>query len=234
MDSIKKAILYARYSPRPGVSDSIEKQFERLRAWCVATDVRVAAEYSDEAISGKSIEGRSGLDKAIAHACRIKGILAAYDLSRITRNVGDASRILEKLREKNVELILLQERVDTTTPIGRCMFHVMASFAQLYREQIAERTALAMRKHQAAGRRMGRIDRPPYGFRVSSEDSNILELDEIEQAIIARIVQLRSEGETHRGICNVLEAEGLLRRGKSWKNSQGLVARILARAESVD
>lgn len=229
----KKVILYCRFSPRPSAEDcdSIEKQLERLRAWCVATDHAVAAEYADEALSGATTEGRTGLDKAISHACRIKGILAAYDLSRLTRNVGDASRILNTLREKDVELMLLQERLDTTTPIGRCMYHVMASFAQLYREQIAEKTAYAMQKHQRNGRRMGRRDRPPFGYRVSRENPDLLEPDEKEQSTILRICELRASGATQRAICDTLDAEGIPKREGRWRGSQSLVARILARVD---
>lgn len=229
----KQAILYCRFSPRPSADecDSIDKQLERLRAWCVATDVKVAGEYRDEAVSGATTEGRDGLEKAIAHATRIKGILAAYDLSRITRNVGDASRILDQLRNKGVELMLLQERVDTTTPIGRCMFHVIASFAQLYREQIADRTSSAMIRHQSNGRRMGRRDRPPFGYRVSRENPDLLEPDEKEQSTILRICELRASGATQRAICDTLDAEGIPKREGRWRGSQSLVARILARVD---
>ncbi len=228
----KQVILYARFSPRPNAAecDSIEKQFERLRAWCVACGYEVAGEYDDADLSGGSTDGRDGYADAVAHACRIKGILAVYDLARLSRNVGDASRVLEHLRAKGVELMLLTEQIDTTTPMGRCMYHVMASFAQLYREQISERTSNAMRRHQANGRRMGRADRVPFGYRVADDDSREIIPDQGEQSIISMIADLRTTGMSHRGICGELDDQRIGRRGKTWEGAHGLVDKILRRS----
>ena len=228
----KKVILYARFSPRPNAKecDSIEKQFERLRAWCTACDYEVVAEYDDADASAKSIDGRDDFELAVAHACRIPGVLAVYNLSRLSRHVGDASRVLEHLQKKKVELMLLEEQIDTTTPMGRCMYHVMASFAQLYREQIAERTSHAMKNHQANGRRMGRADRVPFGFRASDDDSREIIPDQDEQSIISMIVGLRTAGMSHRGICEELDDRCVSRRGNPWAGAHGLVDKILRRS----
>ncbi len=209
--------------------DSIEKQVDRIRSWCHAMGYEIAAEYTDEDLSGGTTDGRTGFENAIKHACKIRGVLAAYDLSRLTRDVGDASAILKRLEKRRVELILIVERIDTTTPIGKCMYHVLAAFAQLYREQAAARTSFAMKKHQANGRRMGRPDRIPFGFRASLSDPGAIEPDDAEQAAIAEIKALGNAGEAPRGICRVLDQRGILRRGKTWKTAHGLVAKILAR-----
>lgn len=228
----KQVIIYARFSPRPNAAecDSIDKQFERLRAWCVATDTSIAAEYSDANVSGKSIENRDGLDQAMTHACRIHGIFAVYSQSRLSRHVGDASAILDQLDRKGVKLVMLQQRIDTTTPEGRCMFHVLAAFDQMQREQLAARTSSAMKHHQANGRRMGRADRVPFGYRVALDDDSAIEPDGIEQATISQILDLRTAGLSHRGICEKLNDQQITRRGKTWEGAHGLVDKILRRS----
>jgi site-specific DNA recombinase len=233
MTKPRRAILYARFSPRPRARecDSIDKQLERLRAWCVAEDTQIEAEYTDEAKSGKSTDGRDGLDKAIKHACKIKGILMAYDLSRIARRALDALRIADQLRRKDVELRFLADHIDTTHKEGRFMFTIKAGMAEMIREEIAERTSMAMLAHQKAGRRMGRADLVPFGFRVSVADPKKLENDEGEQAAILRIATLRGEGKTHRAICQAMDAEGFTRRGKQWVGGHATVDKILKRLE---
>ncbi len=228
----KQAILYARFSPRPNAKecDSIDKQFERLRAWCVATDTSIAAEYHDANKSGGSMAGRDGLDQALKHVCRIRGIFAVDSQSRLSRHVGHASTILERLDKKGVKLVMLQQRIDTTTPEGRCMFHVLAAFDQMYKEQLAARTSGAMLHHQANGRRMGRADRVPFGYRVADDDSREIIPDQDEQSIISMIVGLRTAGMSHRGICEELDDRCVSRRGNTWAGAHGLVDKILRRS----
>ena len=173
--------------------------------------------------------GRDGLDQALKHVCRIRGIFAVDSQSRLSRHVGHASTILERLDKKGVKLVMLQQRIDTTTPEGRCMFHVLAAFDQMYKEQLAARTSGAMLHHQANGRRMGRIDRLPFGYRVSENDPAALEPDEAEQDTIGRIVDLRADGATHRAICETLDRMDITRRGKTWQGAHGMVEKILRR-----
>jgi DNA invertase Pin-like site-specific DNA recombinase len=189
----------------------------------------VAGQYTDANATGGSTEGRDGLESAIKHACKIRGILAVYDLDRLSRKALDALRIAERLQKRHVDLMLLIEQIDTTTPMGRLMFGIKANMGQYVRETTAARTSVAMRHHQAVGRRMGRKDRLPFGTRCSEGDSSVLVPDDSEQATIARMKTLNSDGLTYRAICRILDAEGLTRRGKSWMGCGTLVKTILDR-----
>jgi len=233
--SKKQVVCYARFSPRPkengGESlecDSNEKQFERLRDLCRALDYEVVAEYQDEYLSGGSTVGRDGLEEAIQHAMRIRGVLACYDVSRLSRDVSDGHLIVRRLRKRGVELLILAERIDTTTPAGRLMFTFMLGMAQYYREENAARTSRAMKKHLANGRRMCRRDRLPFGWKATDNPSVIVK-DENEQRVIERIVEL-SKDHSARAICRILDREGTTRRGGKWHGAHALVAKIIARA----
>ena len=106
------------------------------------------------------------LQKAIAAACRRKAVLVVYSLSRLARCTKDAIDLAERLNAAGADLAVIQENVNTRSPMGRFIFTLFSALAQLEREQIADRTSTAMLRHQAKGRRMTRPDRCPYGWRV--------------------------------------------------------------------
>jgi site-specific DNA recombinase len=235
---IKQVVFYFRFSPRPNAEDclSIETQRDKLRAWAALLDHQVVGEYEDREVSAKSTKNRPGLEKAIAHVCRIRGVLAVYSLSRLARKTADALEIAERLDKRHADLASLSERIDTTSAMGKFFFVIIAALAELERGIVVERTKTAMLHHQAAGRSMGRPDRAPFGFRAvpaenaQGEAYTALEPDPAEQAIIGRIRELAATGIGHREICRVLDAEGVDRRGKPWRGGHGLVATILARS----
>lgn len=220
------AILYARFSPRRNAheSESIETQLDRLRAWCAALGRGIAAEYEDREASGKSMDGRPGLEAALDHVCRIRGVLCVYKLDRLARSTRDALEASERLSDCGADLACLRESFDTSSSSGRFFFTIMAAMAQLEREQAAERTSDAMRRHQAAGRRMSA--RPPWGTMIDPGDPTRLVTCEEEVRAAERIRELRGAGLSLRAIARKLEEEGFERRGKrGWHHT--LVGRIL-------
>src|SRR5262245_63351146 len=115
-------------------------------------------------------------------------------LSRLARCTKDAIDLAERLSAAGADLAVIQENVNTRSPMGRFIFTLFSALAQLEREQIAERTSSAMLKHQARGRRMTRADRCPYGWRPDPCDPDRLVEDAVEQATIRRILEERRIG----------------------------------------
>ena len=205
------AVLYARFSPRPTFeaqnTETIDLQFERLRAYCIASDWTVLQEERDEEISAGSMESRPGLAAALDMACRHKCVLAVYSLSRLCRNTQDALAIVKRLSAAGAELASLNEKVDTTTPMGKFTFTVMAAVAQLEREQTSQRTSDAICRYQKNGWRMTPITRRrkkgeagapvnclPYGWRLDVRDQDKIVRDVEEQKIIRRIMSMWQDG----------------------------------------
>ena len=224
----RAVVLYARFSPRPNAAEceSVEMQLERLRAWCMAHGHAILAEYEDRDRSGARADNRPGLQAAMAHACRERAILAVYSLSRLARNTRDAIDLADRLSRASADLASLRDAVDTSTPTGRFFFTVLAALAQLEREQIAERTADAMQRHQSAGRRMSAS--PPWGTMIDPENPARLVPCPSEEAITRDILALHAGGMSFRAIARELEARGVPRRGKRGWNHE-VVRAIVAR-----
>jgi site-specific DNA recombinase len=226
------AVIYARFSPRPNATEceSVEMQLERCRAYCAGQGYTVAAEHFDKDLSGGRADNRPGLQAALKAACDRKAVLVVYSLSRLARNTKDALALAERLQRSRADLAAVREQIDTHSPMGRFVFTILAALAELEREQIRDRTSDAMQRHQSTGRRMGRLDRAPYGWQPDDEGPRRtgkdgqerparLIPDPEEQAIIGRIRKLFAEGMGLRRIARALDQAGLSCRGRRWHHS---------------
>jgi site-specific DNA recombinase len=189
-----KAVIYARFSPRPNAEDcdSVEKQRERCRSYCKAHGYDVIAEKDDEDMSGGRADNRPGLQAAIALACKHKAVLVVYKLDRLARNTRDALDVLERLQKSKADLASLVEQINSRSPMGKFFFTQLAAFAELEREQIRARTSTAMRAHQSGGRRMTRTDRCPFGLQPDPADSSRLidHADELAASTLTNCVNV--------------------------------------------
>jgi DNA invertase Pin-like site-specific DNA recombinase len=126
---------------------------------------------------------------------------------------------------------VIQENVNTRSPMGRFIFTLFSALAQLEREQIAERTSSAMLRHQANGRRMTHPARCPFGKQPDTLDPVRLIDQPEEQAIIASIQAARSMGNGFKAIACAFEGKGIPCRGGRWHHTT--VRSILRRAGDV-
>lgn len=142
---------YARVS----TSDQhTETQRERLEA---AGCERVFAER----VSARSIDGREQLGVCLAFM-RDGDQLVVTKLDRLARSLTDLIRITEQLQTKSIDLVVLDQAIDTTTPTGKLMFHMLGAVAEFERALAEERRNEGIARAKAMGVRFGRpraIDR---------------------------------------------------------------------------
>ncbi|MBB3998410.1 recombinase family protein [Aureimonas pseudogalii] len=82
--------------------------------------------------------------------------LVVWKLDRLSRSLKDALAIMEKVEKTGAGFRSLTEAIDTTTPAGRMMMHMVAAFAEFERGMIRERTAAGLRQAKLEGRVGGR------------------------------------------------------------------------------
>ena len=70
--------------------------------------------------------------------------------------VRDLLDVVDQLRERGIDLVVLKQQIDTTTPAGRLAFHVMAAIDEFQRELIVEGTMEGLAAARARGRTGGR------------------------------------------------------------------------------
>lgn len=82
--------------------------------------------------------------------------LVVWKLSRLARSLTHVIKIAEKLRERNIHLKIISQKIDTTTAEGRLFFHINLAFDEFQREIIVENTKaglLSAKKHGRVGGR---------------------------------------------------------------------------------
>ena len=107
-----------------------------------------------DTISG-SITARAGLDDALAYL-REGDTLVVWKLDRLGRSLKHLISIITQLSEEAKEFKSLQESLDTATPTGKLIFHVLGALAEFERSLIRERTKAGLAAARARGRIGGR------------------------------------------------------------------------------
>lgn len=176
---------------------SILSEAER-RGWGEA-DVRF---IEDAGFSGKDTR-RPGLRLALEVLKRgeASGLVVAK-MDRLSRSLLDFTSIMAEAQRQGWALIALDCPVDPSTPTGEAMASILATFSQLERRLIGQRTREALAVKRSEGVKLGR----PRILR-----------DEI----VERIVDERARGQTLRAIADGLNVEAVptAQGGRQWHPS---------------
>lgn len=150
----RRAALYARVST---LDQHAEAQLHALHAYAAARGL-TATDYTDNGVSGAK-DRRPALDRLLADARRrTVDLVVITKLDRLARSVRHLVTLTGELEALGVDLVVLDQSIDTSTPSGRLLFTVLASIAEFERDLIVERTNAGL---AAARRRGARFGRPP-------------------------------------------------------------------------
>ena len=192
---MKKALIYARYSPRPQPGDSIEKQVEVCKAYCERKKYEVTGIFTDEGVSGSEPD-RPGLWNAIAELDK-NTVLVCRWRNRLARDIY-LNEVIKKQVKKKKSKIEAAEESNDDSPQGELIRNIIAAFAEYERKVTGIRTKIAMRRYQKQGRIMSR--RLPYGFKRDLSNPGRMIPDSKEQMVIEVVKGLREEGCSLRAI----------------------------------
>ena len=150
--AIMRAAVYARVST---VGQEPENQLQELRRYVEARRW-TAVEYTDKGVSG-SKDRRPALDQLVADAKRRKfDVLVCWRLDRLGRNLRHLILLLDERHALGIGFVTLGEGIDTTSPTGRLVLHVLGAISEFERERIRERVMAGLQRAKAQGRRLGR------------------------------------------------------------------------------
>ena len=143
--AVGRSIGYARVSTQ---DQKLEVQIEALkRAGCDEI-------FTDHGLSGAKVD-RPALKQALA-SLQEGDELIVWSLDRLGRSLLHLILTLDDLGSRGVHFKSLSETIDTTTAVGRLLFHVIAALAEFHRRIIAENTREHMQAQIELGRKFGR------------------------------------------------------------------------------
>jgi DNA invertase Pin-like site-specific DNA recombinase len=138
-------IGYARVST---TGQNLDAQQEKLLAFG-------CEKIYQEKQSGKASENRPELQEALKFI-REGDIFVITRLDRLARSLLDLVKMTESFEKQNIGFVVLDQQIDTTTPTGRLMFHVLSAIGEFERELINERVKEGIEKAKEKGVRFGR------------------------------------------------------------------------------
>jgi DNA invertase Pin-like site-specific DNA recombinase len=155
----EKLIGYTRVSKEnlSGKGVSLDEQSEWLISEANRRKATLEIVSEGEGVSGKKFSNRPVLNETLRRLDKGEATgLVVKNLDRLSRSVADFLYLLERSRKGKWSLIIGDLNIDTSSPLGEAMAIVSATFAQLERAKIAERTRDALAHKKAQGVRLGR------------------------------------------------------------------------------
>lgn len=211
------AALYLRVSTTEQAEEgvSLDVQEARLRAYCAMRGLEVAELVIDAGVSGgKPLATREGGARLLsALRSRRVGHVVAWKLDRLFRDCADCLDVTRTWDRAGVSLHLVDlggQAVDTSSAMGRFFLTVMAGAAELERNQIGERTSVAM-QHKRSRLEFNGGATARYGYRLADDGVNLEPLA-AEQGVLAIARQLHAEGLSLRQVAQELSARGFTAR----------------------
>lgn len=186
MMKTKKCYIYTRVSTSMQVDGySLDAQREKLRKYAEFQEMTVAGEYSDEGKSGKNIDGRPQflqmLNDIEAGKDRIDFVLV-FKLSRFGRNAADVLNSLQTMQDFGVNLICVEDGIDSSKDSGKLMISVLSAVAEIERENILVQTMEGRKQKAREGKWNGGF--APYGYCLENGELIIAE----DEAEIIRVI----------------------------------------------
>jgi len=175
-----KVAIYARVSTTNKGQD-VDLQLRDLRAYIETRKLTVFAEYIDKGVSGTK-DTRPALDQLMNDARKRRfNMVLVWRFDRFARSTRHLVTALDEFRTLGIDFVSFQENIDTTTPMGRAMFSIVAAMAQFEAEIIRERVMAGIANARAKGKRLGRP-----AARIDTD----------------KLVSLRKEGRSYRQIAS--------------------------------
>ena len=181
-----KCYIYTRVSTSMQVDGySLDAQRDKLRKYAEYEDMEIAGEYSDEGFSGKNIQGRHEFQRMLQDIQDCKdGVeyVLVFKLSRFGRNAADVLNSLQLMQDFGVNLICVEDGIDSSKDSGKLMISVLSAVAEIERENIRTQTMAGREQKAREGKWNGGF--APYGYRLENGELLIAE----DEAEVIRVI----------------------------------------------
>ena len=203
-----KVYIYTRVSTAMQIDGySLDAQKARMKAYADFNDYQIVGEYEDAGKSGKSIEGRASFCKMMDDIKSGKDGVAyvlVFKLSRFGRNAADVLSTLQVMQDFGVNLICVEDGIDSSKDAGKLMISVLSAVAEIERENIRVQTMEGRIQKAREGRWNGGF--APYGYRLVD---GLLQINEDEAPAIRTIFEQYVNTDTGaNGLSKYLETHG--------------------------
>ena len=204
-----KVYIYSRVSTAMQTDGySLDAQKTRARAYAEYNGYQIAGEYEDAGKSGKDIEGRTAFVRMIDDIKNDKdgvSFVLVFKLSRFGRNAADILSTLQTMQDYGVNLICVDDGLDSSKEIGKVMISIVSAVAEMERENILIQTMEGRLQKAREGKWNGGF--APYGYKLID---GFLEINDDEAQAVRMIYDLYVHKKLGlRSIAHYLDVHGI-------------------------
>ena len=219
----KRCYIYTRVSTQMQVDGySLDAQRDRMVSYAEFEKMHVVHEFSDEGRSGKNTAGRPRFMEML-HRIRdgnpdeVTHVLV-FKLSRFGRNAADVLSSLQLMQDNGVELICVEDGIDSSKEASKLLITVLAAVAEIERENIQAQTMAGRLQKAREGKWNG--GQAPIGYRIDKESGTLV--IEPEEAEMVRLIFDRylNSGEGCQRIARWMNDHGYRRTPREGENGK--------------
>ena len=161
---MKRVAIYARVSTD---KQTCENQLIELRAVADRCGYTIVTEFVDTGISGaKGRADRPALNEMMKAATQRRfDMVLVWSIDRLGRSLQNLVELLNELQSMRIDLMFLQQGMDTSSSSGRMMFSIFGALAEFERNLIRERVIAGQNRAKAKGVKMGRPSKMNDGLK---------------------------------------------------------------------
>lgn len=187
---MKKAVaIYARVSTD---RQTVDMQIHELKEYVKRRGWNLYREFIDQGYSGSDTK-RPAFQEMMNEAKKRKfDVLLVWKLDRLSRSMKDLVMVLNELGGLGIGFVSYDNNLDTSTPTGKLVFHVIGAVAEFEKDNIKERVKAGLENAKRKGKKLGRPG--------------------VDDSVIEEAKALRGQGKSFRKIGKELGiSEGVVR-----------------------
>jgi DNA invertase Pin-like site-specific DNA recombinase len=187
---MKKAVaIYARVSTD---RQTVDMQIHELKAYVERRGWNLHREFIDQGYSGSDTK-RPAFQEMMNEAKKRRfDVLLVWKLDRLSRSMKDLVMVLNELGGLGIDFVSYDNNLDTSTPTGKLVFHVIGAVAEFEKDIIKERVKAGLENAKRKGKKLGRPG--------------------VDDSVIEEAKVLRRQGKSFRAIGKQLGiSEGVVR-----------------------
>ena len=217
----KRAVGYVRFSSDNQRPESNEEQKQIIERYAKANNIEVIKIFDDEAISGTSTKGRSGLENMLDYLRKNMGSIdyvLAHKLDRIARNTLDYYKIKNEINKSDAELICINDGLDTGSEVSILMEAMLSASAMYMSANLAKEVMRGLEYNAERGLSTGGI--PPLGYNLDTYTSKLVINPQEAECVKLIFKRYGEDGYSYSEIVDELNSKGYrTKKGNTFKKN---------------
>lgn len=200
---MQKAAAYCRFSSDNQREESIDAQLRAIREYCDKNDYSLVKVYADEAASATTDSRKEFLRMMEDSGGSKFDVIIVHKLDRFSRNKYDSAIYKKKLKDHNIKLISVLERLDGS-PESIILESMLEGMAEYFSKNLAREVMKGLKENALKCQHTGGI--PPTGYDVGPNKTYVI--NEAEAEIVRKIFRMYLAGNGYALIAQDLNNSG--------------------------